>query len=766
MALDSVSNLNVSIITTGDVIFGQSAEQRDQVGGVSPGDDDYQILVRWGFPTDLNTGKFILRVKSGDNGTDGKNEIAFDGGGENLGLWPKTDDVAAYEGSGEASLGSAQDLILSTEYIGLIWWVNDLWYERIWTLGTHTIADLVTADGSSGTLCWPAGNGIVRTNSVTISGTTTPATNIDFFGGVTTGAAAGTVIGTAVSDRSNGTWSIGTPSLAWASINASTGIISVATGQTAPAAGTYSIQLRYDNSAITGGDIYVETITITVNAVTANTLRYIQPVVANTPNTSLTISQLQTELSNLTNSWNTTMSNYGLATSGVEPVLQLAATDFDTDLILSNYGPFPERVHIRGQGTYSRNAWRPTLNGTNVNRLRVTNCEDLSIWLLYAAHPNGHEVINCDDVHLMRMCTHNDVAESVAAASLTPTVSQPAINFDGSTNIQARQITIMGTRNNCFGRNTINNTDNVLLEGIVFDQMGSDGVSWSDTGNNTNWTLKDWICFPRFRNPGNGHRDASQFGRNVFNSTGWLYDGVFVGVAGWWGNKNNISFKIQQVSGTVVGKLNHTFFDCFCNTAFFAIDGAGGKHSGGGATYCASWPSPAYDEQEERGETGNGAYRANGGFQAGIGTVDHNIAVKFTTFEIDISTGPNGEGIVNAGFVGLRQPQYDWSEYANWFENYNMPANPLANKEQISPNHRDSRIGHWKPKVGCRAHWGHANPVGPYRLMERLFSTTNHDNPHDWGWPTGPLFWITSDSRQECGGAWDNLTFDANGDRV
>ncbi len=781
MTINAVGDVSCTIQDPSEKISSVTGEQTAGVGGSG---GDYQMTSSLQYPQSLLTGFFINRFISNYNvGTDTKSGILteFGLGGWNIGPTVATgaavpEEVQFLEGAGEINILSNDNLTAGTTYNSLHFWIGDTYASDFINAANATAAQtaLDNADGI-GEL-FPSGDAVVASTSVTISGTTTPATDITFTGGVVENSGAGTFIGTATSDRSNGTWSLVNSPPAWIDLSSSTALqatFTVAAGQTAPSAGDVTFDVRYDNSGVTGGGTFTETQTVTVSADTGgSTARYL-PVPAVNVNSSgqdLTISELKTLLANLESSWASTMTSLGLATTGVDPVLELAATNFNADLVMNGYGPYSDgsntrTVHVRGQGTFSRDDWTATTTGTRVRRLAAQNCENLECWLIYAEDPSTayphHQIVNCNEVYFKRCALHGDVARNASDAANRPNIFGPLMAFYGSQNSGIIQCTVVGGGPNYLNAYSDNgNTDNITIKQCVFDQFVSDMISMGNNNVNHRWQIVDNYWGGRVRRQSNVHPDMIQFA-NGSAGINWNVEGNFAGTTGWWGYKGNPSNKIQQANNGAA-KLQATFFDNFNVTPTYAVDGNGSKHNLGSATYNTVLHTPALLLADESGE--QGAINVRGAVRAGIGTTDFNLFVRKDNPVSQNGQGPNDLYIISSGFVPADEAGYDWSDMAAYWEDYSVPANPVANVNDIVPNHRTSSIAGFKPKTGTRMHWDHANPAGAYRWLERQFDPVTHDNFYDWGWPTACQGRIAYDSGGGLAGATLANSFDANGD--
>lgn len=804
--LDAIFQFNARFADPTELIYEPTIAQVSGVGGSG---NDYQARATHKYPTTLTRGVFIGRFKSSYNGTDGKNEIANPGGaGYDVNYWPVRTSVTAGSGAGLVSFLSAANLAAGWNGYALGWWIDTNasginWYDRVFEAKTHTIQQAMDAGA-----VWPAGNAVVLYEvedvggALTISGTTTPATSISGSFSVQTGASAGTVIGLATADRVNGTFSEGTPALSWVTV-AANGQLTVTTGQTAPAAGSYSIQLTYNNSGVAGGGSYSQTVSVTVTAasVGGQTPSFIAAPVQNATRVT-SIAALTSVLDSLKNDWNGQMTTWGLSTTGVRAIITLGAGVYG-DIDWSNYD-FSSRagVDIRGEGPYSRNAYKPTA-GTKVGRVRLTNCKNISLWMMQAVpamtgsgiNSRNHRFTNCVDCGFKRCAVEGQVAESEsAAAQRAPNLVMHLCQFNGAADCFVINSTMMGAEDGFFGnqRYEAHNSNDILVKGVVLDQGGNDMFQMQGGFANRNWVMEFLLAFGKMRNPQNLHTDLFQSTLDNPRNTGWLLKSVAVIPRGRWGADGSIADKGIHAQYPQGEPLALTVTDCLFGCTGNGISGAGYGNSD--VTYCTFMPpidvSGAEDREYQNGELDVTWSASITGFLGSpvYGTTDYNLVFSNQNYSATAAmVGPNGVYVVRSGLIGTNygvpgteQPSgkpnpagtYDWSVYGDWLENFQHPAVMTATQSRITsalttavPRRNDGDgLAMWRAKAGSRAHWDHANPLGAWQLQRRMFHPTEHDHWKDLGWPCAALTHIRYDPNNKLAGAsGDYTSFDANG---
>ncbi|MEM6826061.1 MAG: hypothetical protein AAF566_13215, partial [Pseudomonadota bacterium] len=716
---------------------------------------DYQAEASFQYPASLTNGVFISRFRSNYNGTDGKVEVEA---GNPLN-WSLHDSLVELDGAGLVTRRSAQNLVAGTPYVGLHFWINDTYYDLIFVQGTNTLQDAINADA-----VWPTGNDVMVTPAVTISAIVTPATDIGGSFAAATGAGAGVLLGTATANRTNGSFSEGTPALSWVDV-APNGQLTVASGQTAPAAGNYLIGVVYDNTAA-GGGAYSETMTISVREATGATDKFIPmpPVNANGGVYFSSVNALKTALENLDNNWNATMSGWGLANSGVEPVLGLAAGQYG-DINWSNLGPYPERVTIRGAGPFSRTSYVPTA-GTKVGRLIWNNCDDMRLMGVEAEpssvnttyNGNNHRVLNCNRSEWVRNAIFGEVARSQSALSTTPKAGvQVLIWIDESYDCKFMHNVLMGSRECVIGKSPNLHADRIEFRGNVMAQNHNDLVKFG-TSVTDDWILADNIGFGKGRNSGEQHRDFVQvLGTNGTGyARNWLIEGNWVQSKTAWGADTYLAKQAFYWGAGAAGS-RATIVDNFIGSPGKGIQ----SHHGGAQIRFNTFFIPIETLSSETSAN----WTANFTGINGQPTCDENIVFAFSGDPTAYS-GPNGIGIKSAGFVSSDHPtlsgQFDWSQMGQFLENFDQTWTTNV-KTQVSPR-EEGGVEQYIPKVGTRAHWTHNNPTGCFQLFKRVFDTVDHDHWKDWGWPTAPAAHLYHDTTNAMGGASGTYqNFDGDG---
>ncbi len=760
MAIDAVFNLSATYADPTELIFNETLTQVEGVGGEAP--PDYQVQTQFQYPATLSGGVFISRFKSNYNGTDGKTEIE----NGDVGNWPLQDPVADLGGSGSLTRESAQNLVAGTAYVGLHFWISSYYYDKVFVQQTHFLSAAISdTDAVGGAHVWPAGNALVVTNVLTVSGNTTPATDISLSrASVTEGAAAGSVVGTAFANRINGAFAAGTPSVSWIEV-AANGRLTVAAGQTAPAPGSYPLQIVYDNSAIQGGGVYAETFDIVVSTVViGGTAKFIEIPAINTNNNVAfsSLSALEDALAALASDWNATMTNWGLQVS-TEPVLGLAAGQHG-NINWSGHGPFPKRVTVRGMGPFSQDGYAPTA-GTKFGRVIWDNCKDLRLMGIEAQpasissgyNTESHKVVNCDRVEWVRNAILGDVARTMSGLATTPKAgTQVLIWIDKTYDSKFMQNVLMGSRECVIGKSPNVRADRIEFRGNVMAQNHNDLIKFG-TSICDDWIVADNLAMGKGRNSGGQHRDFIQilgtngtgYARNwliegnwVQSRTSWGADTYLAKQAFYWGG--NAAASAATILDNFIGSPGkgiqtfHAGATIKFNTFFIPIDTLATESSG------TSWTA---------NYTG---IRPAGGM-----TTDENIVCGTGVPE---GAGPNGIAISSSGFVASDNPfgTFNWDEMGQYLENYDGTYTTNV-KTQVSPR-EEGGVEQYIPKAGTRAHWGHADPTGCFQLFKRVFDASEHDHWKDWGWPCAPAAHLYYDTTNAMGGATGTYqNFDGDG---
>lgn len=754
--IETPTDITVVIRDPSEIIYNAEMSQVSGVGGENP--PDYQVQTAFQYPPSLTTGVFISRFKSNYNGTDGKTEIALGG----IGQWSLHDTLEELDGAGIMTRLSRENLSAGTGYVGLHWWIRDDYYNSVFVDQTQTIEDAINADA-----VWPTGNDVVVTNEVTISAIVTAASDIGGSFNAVTGAAEGTPLGTATVNRTNGTFSQGTPALDWVEVSEN-GRLAVAAGETAPATGDYAIELVYDNSAA-GGGVYAEILNISVRDATGATDKFIPipPVNANGGVYFASISALKSALDNLNTNWNGTMASWGLASTGVEPVLGLAAGQHG-DITWSNLGPFPQRVTIRGQGPFSRDSYTPTA-GTKVGRVRWNNIDNLRM-MGFEAEPSSistvynqsnHRVENCNRIEWVRNAIFGDVARTQSALATTPKAgTQVLIWLDETDDSKFIQNVLMGSRECVIGKSPNLRADRIEFRGNVDAQNHNDFIKWGDSVCD-DWIVADNLAFGKGRNSGAQHRDFIQvLGTNATGyARRWLIEGNWMQSRTAWGSDTYLAKQFAYWGG---GSANSeaTILDNLVGSP-----GKGVQSWHGGAT--VKFNSFFIPIDTLGAQSSNGRWTANfSGIRAAT-TLDENIVFSYTGSPT--GAGPNGIGVQNSGFIGADNESafgvtWNWDQMGQFLENYDDTYSSIASiTSDVSPN-EEGGLDQYKPKVGTRAHWDHADPTGCYQLFRRVFDEVDHDHWKDWGWPTAPACHLHYDLNNAAGGASGTYeTFDGDG---
>ncbi|MEL6546401.1 MAG: discoidin domain-containing protein, partial [Myxococcota bacterium] len=246
-----------------------------------------------------------------------------------------------------------------------------------------------------------------------------------------------------------------------------------------------------------------------------------------------TVQALENALAALDSNWNSTMQGWGLATTGVEPVLGLAAGQHG-DLNWADYGPYPERVTVRGAGPYGRDSYVPTA-GTRVRRLLWRNCQDLRLMGVVAEpasvtttyNAQNHRMTNCQRVEWVRNGIYGDVARTQAALATTPNAgAQVLIDPNGSSDSKVTQNALIGSRECVIGKGPNAVANNIEFRGNVVAQNHNDLIKFNKSQTD-DWVVADNLAFGKGRNSGAQHRDFIQILGT--DATGYARDWVIEG---------------------------------------------------------------------------------------------------------------------------------------------------------------------------------------------------------------------------------------------
>ena len=809
MALDENIDLVVEAQDPAGLITSGTLEQ---VLGVGNGAATYQAACDFEISELVAGGGFFHRFKSDFDALTHTKSGLFDLGPEG---WPQRIPKSAIFGN-NYTMSSRPNLSVGPIYNCLGFWVGPDYYEDLDAATTGAAANAIVAAADAAGQLWPAGDAVFVSTAGVMSATTSPATSISAPFSVVSGAAAGTIIGIATADRSNGTFSVGTPNLSWITV-AANGTMSIATGEQAPALGMYNIELRYDNSAIPGGDVFTKIVTITVtDQVVGQTPGFVAAPTQNAARFT-TVAQLEAALVALESNWSLTMaSTYGLPTSGTEPVFTLAA-GFHGDLGTWSYDfSAHEHVHIRGEGPFTRNDYRP-IGGTKLGTVRWSGCQKLHFWLMDMKpasvltgnanrNANNHWMRGCQNCSWNRNLIGGDIAESEADMAVRiKDGTYFLVDIRNTTDCQFVNNVCMGARSGFFGSagNDPIAASNILWQGNVFDQLSDDFFQLYGDHAIKNCISRNNVGVGRTRNPGNKHTDYFQnatAGGTVPDASGWLHEGLWFQQCGYDGNDGSIATKGFHNQGKQTSvALNATIRDCA-----FLICGngiSGGKYgTGTSVTFCTFLPPIDVSGNEDNEPApADGSYdvtwtAAVSGFAGQPNFFkDHNVIVTNNgSAFVAVNVGPNGLMIDEPGCVatnygvpglgagpggqvsGKNNPSgnYNWANaYGPRLANFKHPdIMTNTRSREISAwttavPRRDGGIEQWKPIATSDIGWKYSGTKrGSYRLFERMFDDLNHDHPKDHGWPTAAQFHNRYDRTNAAGGAFGTYTtFDNDG---
>ena len=756
--IDTPSTVAITVRSSGDLLFNISGVQTPGVGGSG---GDYQAQSGGNKQVTLTDGVIISRfISNYDAGTDTKTGIETEFG---IGGWPIHDNVDDLGSSAEFFILSNNNLTAGTTYNGLHFWISDYYYNRIFLVEDRTLQDAIdNTDSQPGTQIFPSGDAVLASNGITIVGTTSPATSITGSFTVVSGASAGSVVGTASSDRNNGTWSITSQDASLLTVNSGTGIVSVDTGQTVGSAGSYSFTLQYDNSSITGGGTYSEAQTLTITEAGVETAKFIPIPVKNIDASNWTTAK--TIVDAFASNFSAARTTYSVPTG--TPVIEVAAGSHG-NLSWSNVN-LSEEVVVRGNGSaYSRDDYTPTA-ATKGGRLLLTNVTNLTIMGIEFESPTtggssddvNHRLTDCTTCKVIRNCLHGDIARSTSALATTPSSGvQNLINPSGSTNCEIVQNSIMGYRNAVGSVN--GSSDGTIFKGNVVAQ-GADDLLKFNSGTHDNWEVLDNLGLGKGRNPGDRHRDFIQiFSPNSSaNARNWLIQGNWVQSGSGWGSDTYLA-KQGCFWGNGSNASSATIID-----NFFGLTGKGvaGNHDGANIrfnTFMIPIDSLGSENSNGRFTANNAGFSAFGSFVA-----DENIVTNRSN---TTGVGPNGVSIQNTGHIGADNEgtfgvSYNWATMGAYLVNFDQTFSSVSNiKSEVSPR-EEGGVEQYLIDTGTRMHWDNADPTGCFQLFERVFDPVTHDHWKDWGWPCAPAAHLYYDIGNNMGGTSGAYnSFDANG---
>lgn len=704
--IDPILDVNATVRDPNNLIYNVQIEQ------VSGAVD--QARVTFSIPASLQTGTLYARFKSNYAPADGKQEINA------LGGFPIVQPISGL-GSGTTSVTmvSSASLSAGTDYVALIYWVEDGYAGNHW-------------DGVAGEV-FPEMNALAVSPTLTIQALAAAPTNISPNAlSVVEGASSGALIGTLSADIGGCTFSKVPPDLAFVDIGAS-GQATVAQGQTA-VAGSYTLRARASNAV----GSFDKDISLTVMPSGGGGGGGV-PIPAVNTEIAPSISALQTILSNLETNWNATMAGYGLA-SGDEPVIGLASGQHGSLSLSSLDFRSHERVTIRGVGAFTRDGWSP-LAGTKVGKLTFSNSHKIRIMGVEAEVNSGnHAMTNSTFCSLVRNVIMDGIARSTSTVSASPQVSSVFL-FKGSSDCELSYNAILGGSARQIG--AVNATNSrIRIDHNVFDQPGGDNINING-GVNSDWEIHGNLGSGRARNPKGTHQDFIQ----IFAPSGgsalasfWNCTGNVLITKPSWGNDSHAANQMFWWGSGSQGSQGNTFNDNFAGNTNGMVKG---RHGNGGVARFnsqAMMTDPVSSEAQ--------SYSASWGGCEDAANADENI-VPQKALSITKGAGANGIHIYmpNSKAADLSGP--DWSQQDAFYTR--------------TPTRADS-IGQFRPKTGTRAHWTHSDPTGCFQLFMRLFDSATHDHWKDRGWPIAAMCHIAYDPANELAGASGTYqNFDANG---
>ncbi|MCB9582433.1 MAG: hypothetical protein H6717_35685 [Polyangiaceae bacterium] len=411
-----------------------------------------------------------------------------------------------------------------------------------------------------------------------------------------------------------------------------------------------------------------------------------------------------------------------------------------------------------------------------------------------------HRVESSKHVRFMRCAILGDVARSTAALDVAPKSGVYTLvnqgggttfgNANESDDIEWRQCVFMGSSKAVFGHRA-GRSDDIRIDGCVSAQNFGDFIQFVGEGQTDNWTIKDTYAMAKGRASAADHRDFIQFEKVLtpHSHANWSIEGNWIQSRDAWGDDRYLA-KQGLWGNANLGAMKDTAVD-----NLFAIPGKAMQGHWKDVTFefntiippIDSLGADSNDQNGVRPNTWDPAFIVPANDDATL-AADENIIVSHANGFDNGFAGPNGLVIWQNGFWQFSHANKgppDWSLLGKYLENYaGAPTKPVSvdytnsgtaannGKYQLSPRESSDAVGvpdvgveQFKPKAGTRMHWADPDPTGCYKLFERVFDTTNHDNPTDWGWPTAVAFHIYYDPNNAAGGASGNYdSFDANGD--
>ena len=583
----------------------------------------------------------------------------------------------------------------------------------------------------------------------------------------------------------------------------------VATGQTAPAAGTHPMELEYDNTAA-GGGVFSTTAQLLVTPAAVGGggkgASYIPIPVVNSGQTALTPAQVQTLATDLTNDWTTTVNGFG---TGLNPttddvVIQVAAGSYG-DFDLTGVGPFPNgrRLIIRGAGPgFGHDGWVPTAPA-KFERLKWTNCDyvDLMGVQLESESESGfwgvHVLRNSTFCRIRCNSVLGRVSRSLAHLQTAYTTPQQLWDTHNSSDLEFEN-NVMAGSNSYFGSraNKKTNCPRVLVRGNLFTQSRDDIFQFY-----FGCTCPDWIIEynmgpghqPRYNNR---HPDFTQISQQgPLDTQRWIIRHNLLQTT----SKSRMDTAAglplqgnQSGTGATQGLTKWVWEGNHFGINYKCLNGNGAQNQST-FTHNTLIPTVDMDVAAENNQFPTENWNADGlGFAPHINpNMDWNFVCGYTnnatTSPLRIA-GPNGLYLQSSGFQTLRHPDYDWSALSAHLKNFSAavgnatqrrwdlnggpyPEDSLEIDNNFGINgtaspRRLEGVRSWEPLSTSRLSWEHNNPCGAFRLYRRWYHLTEYDHQGVWGWPTRAAMDQFDRARHLPGapaGTYAAETYDANG---
>jgi hypothetical protein len=403
-----------------------------------------------------------------------------------------------------------------------------------------------------------------------------------------------------------------------------------------------------------------------------------------------TVSALQAKMAawSGTTNWNATSA--GLSKTDTDE----RVIDVDADLAgytLSGYD-FSQRVTIRSTGTFAvPGTWPydPTCGSDCSGTITLNNCTNVRLNLLSM---KMIAMSGCTDCGLERCSISGTAADANSVATADGVLLEGNV---GLYIIDCRFAYFRG-----FGC-AVDNTDNLVFTGNVFEHMSDDSFKKRSNNTSKNWqVMRNWWA-AKYVGTSLSHHDFVQFQNG--DMSGLLF----------WGN---VGARLAGTSWLVQGGLymsnGQSADNCVAEQNIFAYDGLRGLNGNTGLNKAVRNNTVV---RVERGAIGSVQEYWAPYITANWQISERNIVTAKGTWN-NAQEGTDGH-VIYIGESNNAAP--DFSEYTDFW--VGVPGG-------------DRSIGRLEPKVGAATHWGFGGTkIGAWERSEEIFSTGIH--PGNVGWP-------------------------------